>query len=103
MVAVIFADLNEAERLLWQAFPQGAWVDLRAGDVAADDLGSAACWGPDRIVRAEVITALLLGAGEVEAGYAPAVRLRGAKITGRLDLMGATVSYPLVCEHCYFD
>jgi hypothetical protein len=103
MVAVTFTGLNETERQLWQAFPHGTWVDLRTGDAAADDLASAARWGPDRIVRAEVITALLLGAGEVEAGYAPAVRLRGARITGRLDLMGATVSHPLVCEHCYLD
>jgi hypothetical protein len=95
MVAVTFPGLNETERQLWQAFPHGTWVDLRTGDAAADDLASAARWGPDRIVRAEVITALLLGAGEVEAGYAPAVRLRGARITGRLDLMGATVSHPL--------
>lgn len=103
MVAVILADLNETESQLWQAFPHGTWVDLRAGDAAIDDLGSARCWGPDRIIRAAVITALLLGAGEVEPGYAPAVRLRGARISGRLDLMGATLSYPLVCEHCYFD
>jgi len=100
---VIFADLNAAERLLWQAFPHGTWVDLRAGDAAADDLGAATCWGPGRIIRADVIRALLLGAAEVEPGYAPGVRVRGARITGRLDLMGATSAYPLVCEHCYFD
>ena len=103
MVAVILSDLNEAENLLWQAFSRGTWVDLRAGDVAADDLGNVAHWGPGRVVRAVVITTLLLGAGEVVPGYAPGVRLRGARITGRLDLMGATVAYPLVCEQCYFD
>jgi hypothetical protein len=46
---------------------------------------------------------LLLGAAEAEPGYAPGVRLRGARITGRLDVMGATLNYPLVCEDCYFD
>ena len=89
--------------MLWQAFTRGSWVDLRAGNTTADDLGDAARWGPARLVRAEVVTALLLGAGEVEPGYAPGVRLRGARITGRLDLMGATLIHPLVCEHCYFD
>ena len=103
MVAVILSDLNEAENLLWQAFSHGTWVDLRAGDVAADDLGNAARWGPGRVVRAVVITTLLLGAGEVVPGYAPGVRLRGARITGRLDLMGVTLACPLVCEQCYFD
>ena len=50
-----------------------------------------------------MIRALLLGAAEAEPGYAPGVRLRGAWITGRLDVMGAVLTYPLVCEYCYFD
>lgn len=99
----MFNDLNDPERLLWQAFKLGTWVDLRAGDAVADDLGVAPRWGAGRVVRAEVIMALLLGAGEAEPGHAPGVRLRGARITGRLDLMGATVTYPLVCEYCHFD
>jgi uncharacterized protein YjbI with pentapeptide repeats len=103
MERVIVPDLNEPERLLWAAFPHGAWADLRAGEPAADDLDDAASWGPSRTVRAEVISALLLGACAAEPGHAPAVRLRGARITGRLDLMGATLSCPLVCEYCHFD
>lgn len=99
---MIFTDLNEPERLLWQAFPSGAWVDLREGDPAADDLGSAMRWGPDRVVRAEVIRALLLGAGDVQPGYASGVRLRGAMVTGRLDVMGGASAYPLICEYSYF-
>jgi hypothetical protein len=50
-----------------------------------------------------VISALVLGACAAEPGHSPAVRLRGARITGRLDLMGATVNCPLVCEYCHFD
>ena len=96
-------DLTEPERLLWQAFARGAWVDLRSGDPAGDDPAGASRWGPERVIRAEVIRALLLGAAESEPGHVPAVRLRGALITGRLDLMGATVAYPLVCEYCRFD
>jgi hypothetical protein len=103
IAAVIFTDLNEPEHLLWQAFPHGTWVDLRAGDPVADDLGSALGWGPGRVIRAEVVRALLLAASEVEPGYVPGVRLRGARITGRLDLMGASLAYPLVCEYCSFD
>jgi hypothetical protein len=67
-VVVIFTDLNEPERLLWQAFPSGSWVDLRECDPVADDVAGAIRWGPDRLVRAEVIRA-------------PGVRLRGARIT----------------------
>jgi len=96
-------DLEEPERRLWLAYARGEWVDLRTGERDADDPAGAASWGADRGVRAEVIRALLLGAGAAEPGSAPAVRLRGARITGRLDLMGATVSCPLICEHCSFD
>ena len=90
-------DLPEPERLVWQAHARGAWVDLRPGGAGGPG------WVPDQAVRAEVIRELLLGAGPAEPGAAPAVRLRGARVTGRLDLMGATVSCPLVCEYCVFD
>jgi hypothetical protein len=72
---VAVTELTEPEQALWQAFPRGAWVDLRDGD-------------RDRAIRAEVITALLLGAADREPGYTPGVRIRGARVTGRLDLMG---------------
>ena len=97
-----FPDLGDAEQLLWKAFPAGEWVDLRAGD-SRDDLSAAGGWGAGRIIRAEVIAALLLGACAPEPGRFPAVRLRGARITGRLDVMGALVACALVCEHCFFD
>lgn len=96
-------DLTEPERQLWAAWARGAWVDLRAGGAAADDLAAAASWGTGRAIRAEVIRALLLGAQDGERGAAPAVRLRGVRVTGRVDLMGATAACPLVCEYCSFD
>ncbi|NED57149.1 hypothetical protein G3I24_40505, partial [Micromonospora aurantiaca] len=52
--------LNDAERRLWAAFPTGAMV------VLGDDLPTGP--DPDRIVRAETITKLLLGACETRAG-----------------------------------
>ena len=85
------------------AFPSGAWVDLRSGNPDEDDPANAGRWGNGRIVRAQVITALLLGARDIERGYFPAVRLRGARVTGQLDLMGAVVSHALVLEGCRFD
>jgi hypothetical protein len=97
------ADLSAPERRLWDAYARGDWADLRTGDAAADDLAGALAWGPGRVIRAEVIRALLLGARDGERGAAPAVRLRGARVTGRLDLMGASVTVPLVCESCWFD
>ncbi|MEV5573779.1 hypothetical protein AB0L06_27370 [Spirillospora sp. NPDC052269] len=82
-------DLTDAEQLLWDAFPTGSWADLR--DAA------------DKTVRAEVIRRLLLGGQDVEPGRLAALRLRGATVTGKLDLMGATIDVALVCENCVFD
>jgi len=95
-------DLTKAERSVWAAFPAGTWVDLRAGD-QRDDLDRGDRWGPERVVRAEVIMALLLGAVPPEPGCIPAVRLRGARVEGRLDVMGAVVGFGLICESCWFD
>ena len=47
--------------------------------------------------------ALLLGAVPPEPGCIPAVRLRGARVAGRLDVMGAVVGFGLICESCWFD
>jgi hypothetical protein len=100
---VTVADLSTSERQLWEAFPRGAWVDLRDGSPESGDLGAAESWGPDRVVRADVIRALLLGAREAEPGLVPGVRLRGARVTGRLDLTGASIPWLLTCTYCYFE
>ncbi|GAA1791230.1 hypothetical protein [Actinomadura chokoriensis] len=84
--------LNDAERRLWAAFPTGATV------VLGDDLPAGP--DPDRIVRGETITKLLLGACETRAGAVAAVRLRGAYITGRVDVTGGTVEHELRLENC---
>ena len=52
--------LSKPERALWAAFPSGAWVDLRSGDPDQDDPANAGCWSAERMVRADVVTALLL-------------------------------------------
>jgi hypothetical protein len=100
MVDVDFSGLTDAERLLWDAFPRSEWVDLRDGDATVADIANS---GSGRVIRASVIRALLLGAAEAKPGWAPGVRLRGAVIKGCLDLMGASVAWPLTCEHCYFE
>lgn len=96
-------DLSEAERAVWTAFGRGAWTDLRTGDPDADQLALAHAWPQSRVVRAEIIAALLLGAAGPQHGSAPALRLRGARITGRLDLTGATIDNAIVCEYCVFE
>ncbi|MBA9002504.1 hypothetical protein [Thermomonospora cellulosilytica] len=88
-------DLTVPERLLWDAYPTGRHVVLGT-DRPAGPL-------PDRTVRAEVVSRLLLGAGEQRPGHVPAVRLRGAYVTGRLDVSGGTVECELLLDHCVLE
>jgi len=96
-------DLNEAERAVVAAFPRGGRVDLRTGDPVRDDPGNAEAWPASRIVRARVLAALLLGRLGAEGGVNPALRLRGARITGELDLPFAEINVPILLEQCRFD
>ncbi|MGD0069108.1 MAG: hypothetical protein ABSB76_37495 [Streptosporangiaceae bacterium] len=55
------------------------------------------------VIRAEVISALLLGAAEAEPGGTAGIRLRGATVTGCLDMTAGSAAWPLVCDGCRFD
>ncbi|MFI6293666.1 hypothetical protein ACIBEJ_18905 [Nonomuraea sp. NPDC050790] len=101
--------LNAAEQRVWKAFETGAWTEFAepiagpgrtAGQNAPTDGDT---WGPERTVRGEVISALLLGAHEPAAGTAPAVRLRGARITGQIALRGGSTGYELVLSGCHLE
>jgi hypothetical protein len=89
-------DLTDTERRLWDAYPTGAVVSL--GDDRPDGTDD-----PDRVVRAEVISALLLGAREGVPGRVPAVRLEGARISGTLDVSGGEVGCELRLRSCALD
>src|SRR5256885_4221741 len=90
-------ELSAPERALWDAFPRGEPVDLSGGD---HDFDATNAWPPERTVRAEVISALLLGARENEPGHVAAVRLTGARITGTINLGHAHVTVPLELTSC---
>jgi hypothetical protein len=93
-------DLTPAEQALWDAYPTGALVVLGEERPGTAD---GACADTDRTVRAEVIARLLLGAGQARPGHVPAVRLRGARVTGVLDISGGTVGCELRLECCVLE
>ncbi|MEU0378489.1 oxidoreductase [Streptomyces cyaneofuscatus] len=99
-----YEELTPPERALWDAFPEGRRVDLRTGVAEADDPADGARWGAGRTVRAAVVAALLLGANEEErSGAVAALRLVGARVSGRLDLSGAEISHTFSLEGCRLD
>jgi len=93
-------DLTPAELLVWRAFPRGESVDFRTADDGEAAAGDG--WGPERTVRARVLRALLLRAPQ-EEGEISALKLAGARVTGELNLMYATIDCAIRLSHCRFD
>jgi len=97
-----YEELTSAERQLWDAYPTGRPVDFRTGG-AEDDPESGADWGVERTVRASVVAALLLGGNPGQPGSRAALRLAGARISGKLDLDGAEIGHAMWFEGCCFE
>ncbi|MET9828192.1 membrane-associated oxidoreductase [Streptomyces sp. NPDC006385] len=87
-------DLTPAELRVWRAFATGTEVDFREGTEQEE--------GPGRTLRAQVLRALLLN-GPREDGEIAALKVRGARVTGVLDLRYATVDSVLHLTHCRFE
>lgn len=83
--------LTKPERVLCRAFPRGEAVDLSGFRERA------------RTIRAEVIAMLLLGAVPGEPGCIPAVRLKGARVTGTLVIGHSRIDGPILLRQCEFD
>ncbi|MEV8015558.1 membrane-associated oxidoreductase [Streptomyces sp. NPDC086554] len=94
------SELTAAEARVWEAYPRGRTVDFRPSP--QDDPESGAGWGPERTLRAEVLSELLLD-GPRREGQTPVLRVTGARISGRLDLQYADVAAPVHLWSCYFD
>ncbi|GGL07580.1 oxidoreductase [Sphaerisporangium melleum] len=95
--------LTAAERKVWEAYPSGSWVDLRTGDADRDDPAGGATWGRERTVRAELLTALLLGARPAAPGQVAGLRLAGARVVGTLNLSDATITTKLHLLNCHLS
>ncbi|WP_043673830.1 hypothetical protein [Streptomyces xylophagus] len=98
-----YEEMTAPERELWDAFPEGRRVDLRVGTPSGDDPAEGADWGPERTLRAAVVTALARGANAAPPGAVTALRVAGARITGRLDLADADIGHMLWFEDCWFE
>ncbi|MER7753138.1 hypothetical protein [Kitasatospora sp. NPDC097643] len=90
------------EQRLWHAYRRGERTDLQTGDPQTDNPAHAATWPAERTVRAEALTHLLLHGPAPEPGHVPRLDLVGARITGRLDLTGATIGVPVKLRSCGF-
>ncbi|MEU9095694.1 oxidoreductase [Streptomyces sp. NPDC048428] len=95
--------LSAAELGMWQSFRTGTTYDLRARDRVRDDPFAPYVWGPERSVEARVVARLLLSGPRPRPGRVAALKLRGLRITGRLDLAGGRVDPYVELTGCRFD
>jgi hypothetical protein len=112
------SDWTRAEARMWRAFRGGATCDLsarrgdgngdgdgeaRGGEAPDRDALSGAAWPPGRTVRAQAVAELLLNPPPAQTGRVGALKLRGARISGRLMLAGATITPYVQLDDCRLD
>ncbi|SNT45547.1 hypothetical protein SAMN05216276_104521 [Streptosporangium subroseum] len=96
-------DLSDAERRVWEAFPHGEEVDFTTGKPDEDDPAVGAVWGMERTVRARVIAALLMSEEVPRSHRIPAIRIKGARITERMNLAYSTICHSARFLSCFFE
>ncbi len=96
--------LTAAERKLLRAAPMRALAWLGPDDDPdshANDTAQAEHWGPERTVRADIISWLTSEPGASRFVHPSGLGLAGARIAGKLDLSYATVDKPITLVKCY--
>ena len=94
-------ELTSVEQSLVEHVGRGEWLDLAADDEAVDEAAMRS-WGESRTCRAAVIRDILRG--RLAADPDPhGLRLRGARISGRLDLENLTTDVSLELRDCLLE
>ena len=88
-IDMLSSELSDTEKAVQEAFRTGRDLDVMTYD--------------DRSVRGSVLRFLLLGGVKADEGHRPALRLHGARITGKLVLAYAEVIVPISLQNCGFD
>ena len=94
---VSHGELSSVEQRLVESVGRGEWLDL-----TADDKAAMRSWGKSQACRASVIRDILRGR-LVDDPDPHGLRLRGARITGRLDLQSLTTDVNLELADCLLE
>jgi hypothetical protein len=93
--------LTPLEQSLIEHVGRGEWLDLAAGDEVVDEAAMRS-WGDDRTCRATVIRDILRG--RLAPDPDPhGLRLRGARISGQLDLANLSTDVNLELRDCLLE
>ncbi|MGF6881382.1 hypothetical protein ABIA39_001262 [Nocardia sp. GAS34] len=93
---------SNAELAVLEAIRRGETLDLGSGESLNEPLSEARHWGADRIVRASVLTQLILSPPKHDENVPLRITLAGARVTGTLDL-GCGDLAPFNFTRCAFD
>jgi len=94
-------ELKPVEQSLIEHVCRGDWLDLLVGDEEVDEV-TMRSWGDWRTCSATVIRDILRGLRAAQPDP-QGLRLRGAKITGLLDLENLTTDVRLELKDCYLN
>ncbi len=90
--------LTQTEKKVWNAFRSGQEIDMRPAAAPGADESTAR---RSAVVRAEMIAAIL--SGEPTTARNARLAIRGARVTGPLDLSYARLEHPIILRECTFD
>jgi len=97
-----FGELSEAELRLLHAAPKGDTAMCGPNFGPGKDPSNADNWGSEREIRAGLICWLCVNNEAAKRVDPAGIQVYGAKITGRLNLFFAAISFPLLFQQCRF-
>ncbi len=98
------SELTEPELKVCQSAASGTLIDLRPGGQTSRLQAHGANCDGGGAIRAELLRDLLTGANpRSDTTAVQAVKLRGARISGGLDLEAEKLICPLLLQDCYFE
>ena len=98
-----FGALSDAERRMLHAAPtrDAAWTSPSSDlDAPVNDPAKAAAWGPERAIRAAIIEWLVADPQAGKLLHPSGLGVRGARITGKLDLSYLRIDVPVMLMLC---
>jgi hypothetical protein len=98
-----FGNLSAAELALVRGAvtPRIAWASpVRDPDASINNPAKAETWGPERTIRASVITWLLTNSDAAKLIHPSGIGVAAARIAGQIDLEYLTSAFPLTLLDC---